>query len=196
MKRNRRKTSRGALLVLLALAVAIAIIASCERHQEVVVDRPGPDRKVEIQRGPQSTEVEFHNAEAERHLNQAGEHLGQGARELGAAVAQGAQSVGKQIGPAAREAGQQLQQGARDLGHEVKEKVGPALSDAAITASIKAKLLADSDLKGTSIDVTTDGGEVTLSGRASTPGQKAKAEKVAVETTGVRRVVNNVGVGG
>jgi hypothetical protein len=185
MKKHRRKTSRGALLVLLVLAIAVAIVASCERHQEVVVDRPGPDRKIEIQRGPQGTEVEFHNAEAERHLDQAGHHLGQGARELGAAVAQGAQALGKQVGPAARE-----------LGHEVKEKVGPALSDTAITASIKAKLLADSDLRDASIDVTTSGGEVTLSGRAATPGQKAKAEKVAVETTGVRRVVNNVGVGG
>jgi len=190
--KKKRRAFRRTLVALLVLLGAVAIVASCERHQEVVVDRPGPDRKIEIQRGPQSTEVEFHNAEAERHLDQAGEHLGQGARELGAAVAQGAQSVGKQLGPAAREAGQQLQQGARDLG----QKVGPALSDAAITASIKAKLLADSDLKGTSIDVTTDGGEVTLSGRAATPGQKAKAEKVAVETTGVRRVVNNVGIGG
>jgi hyperosmotically inducible protein len=217
-----KKTFHPVLTAPLALACALVLpVAGCGRGQEIAGDQ-GPDHKVEIQRGAQGTEIEFHSSEtpgapeaseAQRHLDQAGRQLGQGARELGAAVAQGARSVGKQVAPAARQAGQELQQGARELGQklgpaaqqagqqlkqagrEVGQQVGPALSDAAITASIKAKLLAGSEFNGSHIDVTTSGGEVTLSGSAATPEQRAAAKQVALKTDGVRRIVDNIVVG-
>ena len=74
--------------------------------------------------------------------------------------------------------------------------MGPSLSDAAITARIKAKLLADSSMNGSQVNVDTAEGQVTLSGRVTTVGQKGTAEKVALETAGVRRVVNNLQIGG
>jgi hyperosmotically inducible protein len=203
------------------MLASLALTAGCGRPQEVASDQE-PDHKVVIERGAQGTEIEFHSSEtpgtpeaseAQRHLGEAGRALGQGARELGAAVAQGAKAVGKQVAPAARQAGQELQQGARDLGQkigpaaeqagqqlkeagrEVGKQVGPALSDAAITASIKAKLLAGSDFNGSHIDVTTSGGEVTLSGSAANPEQKAAAKQVALKTDGVRRIVDNIVIG-
>ncbi len=201
-------------LPLLAFASVAALTAGCEQRREVVVDKPGPDRQVVVERGAQGTEIEFHHQEAERNLDQAGRDLGKGAQELGQALAHGAREVGKEVAPVARDAGQQLAQGARDLGqklgpaareagqqlqqagHEVGQKVGPSLSDAAITARIKAKLLADSSMNGSDVNVDTAEGQVTLSGRVTSPGQKATAEKAALDTAGVRRVVNNLTVGG
>jgi len=177
---------------LLALAMVGAIAAGCEQRREVVVDKPGPDRQIVVERGAQGTEIEFHRAEAERHLDQAGRDLGSGAKELGQALAHGAKEVGKEVAPVAREAGQQL----KEAGREVGQKVGPSLSDAAITARIKAKLLADSSMNGSDVNVDTSEGQVTLTGRVASSGQKVTAEKVALDTAGVRRVVNNLTVGG
>jgi len=114
------------------------------------------------------------------------------AKDAGRQLAEGAREVGQKIGPAAREAGQQLQQ----AGHEVGQRMGPALADATITTRVKAKLLADSRLNGIQIGVDTAAGEVTLSGKVANPEQKAAAEKIALTTDGVRRVINNLQIGG
>jgi osmotically-inducible protein OsmY len=184
------------------VAITLITLAGCERRQEVVVDQPGPERKIEVQRGAQGTEIEFHQQEAQRHLDQAGRDLGQGARELGQAIAHGAQQVGKEVEPVAKQTGQQLAEGARQAGRELQEtgrevgrRAGPALSDAAITARVQGKLLTDSQLNGFKIGVSTTAGEVTLSGKVSTPEQKAEAERVALKTDGVRRVINSLEVG-
>jgi len=203
------------MLTLLPFALA------CGHRQEVLVDEPGPDRRIEVQRGAQGTEIELHRDQAESHLDQAGRDLGHGAREAGQALAEGArglaQQVGQEVGPAAQKAGEQLRQGAhdvgqklgpaareagqelRDAGREVGQKVGPALSDTAITTSIKTKLLADStdglnNIKD--ISVTTSAGEVTLTGKVDRHEQKTAAEKIALGVNGVRRVVNQIQVGG
>jgi osmotically-inducible protein OsmY len=67
--------------------------------------------------------------------------------------------------------------------------------DASITAKIKAGLAADSDLNPFSIDVITNDRVVTLQGRVKTEETREKAERIARETDGVRRVVNLVKVG-
>jgi hyperosmotically inducible protein len=194
------------------IAGIAGILAGCGERPEAAADR-GPDHPPVVERGAQSTEVEFHQAEAQRHLDQAGRDLGHGASELGQALAHGAQEVGKEVAPVAKDAGRQLAEGAREVGqklgpaareagqqlkqagHEVGEKVGPALTDASLTASVKAKLIADSKLNGIQIGVDTSAGEVTLSGKVSTPEQKAEAARVALQTAGVRRVINQLQVG-
>jgi hyperosmotically inducible protein len=67
--------------------------------------------------------------------------------------------------------------------------------DGSITEKIKASLAADSDLNPYSIDVTTNDRVVTLQGRVKTADAREKAERIARETDGVRRVVNLVKVG-
>jgi hyperosmotically inducible periplasmic protein len=69
-----------------------------------------------------------------------------------------------------------------------------AATDTAITAKVKSALLADAAVKGTKIDVDTSDGTVTLSGTASSPAEKAQAEKVAASVEGVRNVVNRINV--
>ena len=67
--------------------------------------------------------------------------------------------------------------------------------DAAITSAVKSKLLADTTVAGLKIDVDTNGGVVTLSGRAGTQAESDRAASLARDTTGVSRVVNNLKIG-
>jgi hyperosmotically inducible protein len=73
--------------------------------------------------------------------------------------------------------------------------VGTQVDDAAITASVKAKLAADGDINPFNIDVDTNEGVVTLQGRVAKEEARTKAEMLARETDGVRRVINLVKVG-
>jgi hyperosmotically inducible protein len=67
---------------------------------------------------------------------------------------------------------------------------GKAVSDAAITASIKTDLLKDPDLSVLKIDVDTRGGVVTLNGLAGDEAARTRAEKMASAVKGVKEVRN------
>jgi hyperosmotically inducible protein len=68
-------------------------------------------------------------------------------------------------------------------------------ADAAITAAVKAKLLADPDTSGLKIDVDTTDAVVTLTGTVKTAAEKTEAVKLAGETTGVKSVTDRLTVG-
>ncbi len=70
--------------------------------------------------------------------------------------------------------------------------VGTYVDDAAITASVKAKLLEDRTTGGMSINVDTLNGTVALSGFAKSQAEKAQAEVLARNTKGVKEVRNNL----
>lgn len=72
---------------------------------------------------------------------------------------------------------------------------GAQVDDAAITAAVKAKLTADGDINPFNIDVDTNEGVVTLQGRVEKEEARTKAEQLARDTDGVRRVVNLITVG-
>jgi hyperosmotically inducible periplasmic protein len=153
----------------------------------------------------------------QRGAREAGEKLGPAARKLGAQLQQGAREIQTKAGPAAREAGRELQQGAQKVGAElapaarqagdalargarqVGDQVGPAVrraaADAALSATVKAKLIADPEVKATKIDVSTVDGVVTLSGRVETTAEHAAALRVAKGTDGVHRIVDALQVG-
>ena len=76
-----------------------------------------------------------------------------------------------------------------EVAQNVNKSAGPALNDAGITAKIKAKILAD-NITGTTVD-TTDG-VVTLTGSVGNDEEKAKAEKHAKDTEGVKSVKNEL----
>lgn|SRR5512141_1866539 len=69
------------------------------------------------------------------------------------------------------------------------------VADAEITAKVKTKLTADPEVAAHNIDVDTNEGVVTLSGRVANREQKREAEKLARDTEGVLRVINNLKVG-
>ena len=68
------------------------------------------------------------------------------------------------------------------------------LTDAAITAGVKAALLADPLASGLKINVDTDKAVVTLKGNVSSNDEKARAEEVAKNANGVSSVVNKLKV--
>ncbi len=66
------------------------------------------------------------------------------------------------------------------------------VDNAALTTKVKAALIADEMVKGTQINVDSNGGIVKLTGTVDTPGQVARAVEVAKGVQGVQRVENNL----
>lgn len=75
------------------------------------------------------------------------------------------------------------------------ENAAEATGDAALTAKVKTKFLADTSIAGLKIDVDTTDNVVTLSGTVSTAAERARAVSMAKGTDGVKSVVNNLKVG-
>jgi osmotically-inducible protein OsmY len=73
-----------------------------------------------------------------------------------------------------------------------QQTVGTYVDDAAITASVKAKLLEDKTTGGLSINVDTLGGTVSLAGFAKSQAEKDRAGEIARTTKGVKEVRNNL----
>jgi hyperosmotically inducible protein len=69
---------------------------------------------------------------------------------------------------------------------------GAVVDDTAITASVKTRLVADKPANLTRVDVDTTNGTVYLSGVVDDPAQKARAEQLAWQASGVKSVVNNL----
>lgn len=74
--------------------------------------------------------------------------------------------------------------------------VGRNIDDAAVTASVNAALVSDKASNFTRIDVDTTNGVVSLNGTVENPEQRRRAEQLAQRVDGVKRVINNLQVGG
>jgi osmotically-inducible protein OsmY len=86
--------------------------------------------------------------------------------------------------------GQVVRQKAKGAGQAIAD----ATVDARITATIKAKFLADPDLSALSISVNTTAGVVTLSGMVERPEDVGKAMVLALNTEGVNRAISTLQV--
>jgi hyperosmotically inducible protein len=79
---------------------------------------------------------------------------------------------------------------------EPNRPIGQVMDDAAITAAVKAKLLADPKVGGLKIDVDTRNGVVYLTGdHMKSQAEIDQAIKLAKETSGVKSVENKLVVG-
>jgi len=74
--------------------------------------------------------------------------------------------------------------------------VGTQIDDATITTKIKLKLLEDPITKARKIDVDTVNGVVTLTGLVESKEEVERAVEIAKSVSGVRKVINNLKVGG
>lgn len=86
----------------------------------------------------------------------------------------------------------QISHGASEFGHGV---AGEA-SDTAITTKVKARIAGDTGLSSFHIHVSTVSGVVTLTGTVDTNATRELAERAASSTGGVKRVINDLKVGG
>jgi len=94
--------------------------------------------------------------------------------------------------PAVSEVGQAVEPADSELPVEID------IEDAALTAKVKTRLMADSRVGALDIDVGGQNGIVTLKGNVKDEQEKAAAEEVARATEGVTDVVNMItpGTGG
>ena len=86
----------------------------------------------------------------------------------------------------AEEAGKALKQ--------VGETTGQVIEDAAITAKVKAALLAEKNVRSREVDVETFQGKVVLKGRVPDRAQADLALKVARSVEGVKAVESRIAV--
>ena len=103
----------------------------------------------------------------------------------------GAEEAGRKMDQTAERMGNQLE-ATKESMDEKADRAGNYMEDAAITAKIKAEILAESALKVFQIDVTTTNGVVTLSGTVDSPLSRERASAVARNNQGVTSVENNL----
>lgn len=99
----------------------------------------------------------------------------------------------------ARQSGDDAKQSAEQMGRDIKtstehaaNKVATEFDDSAITASVKAKLAADSQLSAMDIQVSTKQGDVVLTGKAPSDDARVRATTLAGTVNGVRAVENHL----
>lgn len=74
------------------------------------------------------------------------------------------------------------------------QTAGQYVDDSTITTQVKAKLTADKAANFTRIDVDTTNRVVSLNGIVESSDQKSRAEQLAMQVSGVRKVDNNLQV--
>ena len=95
-------------------------------------------------------------------------------------------SVGDKVGSAADKVSATTSQAA--------DKATVVADDTAITAKVKAAILAEPGLKSLQISVDTKDGTVTLTGNVDNSDMRDKAKQVASATTGVKGVIDQLSV--
>ena len=73
-----------------------------------------------------------------------------------------------------------------------QETTGAYVDDAAITTSVKAKMVEDKKVDASAIKVETLNGEVMLSGFAKNSTERSTAENIATQVKGVKTVKNQI----
>jgi hypothetical protein len=88
---------------------------------------------------------------------------------------------------------------ARERGAEIGERAakavataGASIDEGRLTAKIKAKMVLDDLVKARTIDVTTSGSTVTLSGDVHSRAEQERAVALAKETEGVTQVMDRL----
>ena len=78
--------------------------------------------------------------------------------------------------------------------NDAASKIGDSVSDSALTAKIKSKMVFDDDVTARGIDVDTSSSIVTLTGVVRSANERDRAVRLARETKGVTKVVDKLRV--
>ena len=139
-------------------------------------------------------------AKLEGAAERAKEKLSEAAKKTEAAVSDSTDKLKPKVENATSEmkpkleaAGDKLQAAAKETGDKISSAASSAeTSDAAITAAIKAKYVAEPSLSALKIEVDANGGVVTLNGLAKDAAARTRAEEIARATKGVGSVKNHL----
>jgi len=110
---------------------------------------------------------------------------------------QAANKAGEKIEQGAEKAQTKAQSAMQDAAASAREKAGEVTSvvdDSAITASVKADILKDPKLSALKVEVSTEKGEVTLTGKVDNEAARQRAGQVAAAVSGVHKVNNQLQV--
>lgn len=166
----------------LCLAFTAASLAGCEQRSTTVTTPTGSVTTTTLEPTPAARqELNEAASAASAVLTRAGPAASRVLDQAKSAAAEAASSVRESAssGALAR---------AGDAASSALSRAGDAAADAAITAKVKAALLADARVKGTQIDVDTNDRVVTLTARGeSQPGLDAALE-LARRIDGVKSV--------
>jgi hyperosmotically inducible protein len=77
---------------------------------------------------------------------------------------------------------------------EVATQVEDAVTEGALTAKIKSKMMLDDNIKARTINVDTKGSVVTLTGVVRSAAERERAVRLAKETRGVTEVVDRLDI--
>ena len=102
-----------------------------------------------------------------------------------------ASTVRETVGATVRDG---VRSAARETSAEVVNRTEGAVTAAALTSKIKAKMALDDVVNANEVDVDTEGNVVTLSGEVGSRDEQRRAVRIATETKGVTKVVNQIRV--
>ena len=94
----------------------------------------------------------------------------------------------------AKQQAARLAAGAATRAKDAASKVGDTVSDSALTAKIKSKMVLDDNVKARGIEVDTSGTIVTLTGVVRSADERDRVVRLARETAGVTKVVDKLRV--
>ena len=100
--------------------------------------------------------------------------------------------VAKDVAGKTSDAAKKTADTVKDTKVEVKDDIGA--SDAAVTTAVKTRLMGDDVARATAIDVHTNDGVVTISGKVPSAADRTRIGELVGKTTGVKRVVNDLTV--
>jgi hyperosmotically inducible protein len=104
-----------------------------------------------------------------------------------------AETAGRKIDQAMEKMSSKIDQTA-ERAKDQAARAGQAIDDAAITAAVKAAILAEPGLKVLKIDVHTRDGTVTLTGATESQERVERATQVASSVEGVKLVDNRIAI--
>jgi len=80
----------------------------------------------------------------------------------------------------------------REKAQQAGQSIAGVASNTRITATVKARLVAEPGLSAFNINVDTTDGLVTLSGKVESHAQVARAVEIAIKTDGVQKVISTL----
>jgi len=93
---------------------------------------------------------------------------------------------------AARQQGSELASKAASKASQAATQIEEVLSEGSLSAKIKSKMMLDDYVKARTINVTTNGTVVTLTGNVRSAAERERAVRLARETKGVTNVVDKL----
>jgi hypothetical protein len=166
----------------LAAAIAALALSACDREAMDRADRAGAEVGAKADAALDKTKDVLKDAG-----HRAGDAISDVGNRLDAAV-----TPDKHAANDTHDTLSEKRDEAGDKMHDAGRQTRDALSDAAITAAVKADLLKDPDVSALKIDVDTRDGVVTLKGQAESDAARSRAETIAQQAKGVREVKNRL----